>query len=92
MTRDAPITVLDHEIAEEKASALGRAGRRLEAALAALSGAAGEARAPLVAEAADALFAYLVQREAIGLRDSRAILREHRVPADVVARMGVVQR
>jgi hypothetical protein len=92
MSRDAPVTVLDREIAEEKASALGRAGRRLEAALAGLKDAAGEGRPPLVEEAADALFAYLVQREAMGLRDQRTVLREFGVPAEVVARMGVVRR
>src|SRR5262249_52353425 len=77
-----PIAALDYEIAGEKASALGRLGRRLEAALAALAAfdaqAGGEPpsserrerRDALVAEAGDVLWSFIVQREACGLRDS----------------------
>jgi hypothetical protein len=33
----------------------------------------------------------VVQREACGLRDQRAIMREYRVPADVQNRMGIFE-
>jgi hypothetical protein len=33
---------------------------------------------------------FVVQREACGLRDSRAIMREYKVPAEVQQRMGLV--
>lgn len=96
-------SALGYEIAQEQAAALGRLGRALEAALAALSEhdgrqsqggdrleqtAAGAVRARLLQEASDALWCFVVQREACGLRDQRAIMREYRVPADVQNRMG----
>jgi hypothetical protein len=40
-------------------------------------------RARLLQEASDALWCFVVQREACGLRDQRAIMREYRVPRDV---------
>jgi hypothetical protein len=99
-SRTAPIAALDYEIAQEQASALGRMGRALEAALAALAdyeraggggggGGDGAARARLVQDASDALWCYMVQREAMGLRDPRPVLRDYRVPAEVHSRMGV---
>ena len=86
---------LDYEIAQEQVSAFGRLGRALEAALAALAeyerdnGERNATRARLVAEASDALWYFIVQREAIGLRDPRPVLRDYRVPAEVHNRMGV---
>jgi len=101
--KDNPAALLDHEFAQERATALGRLGRALEAALAALSafdanhprdGAHGEAeqrrRAILVAQASLALWHLVVQREACGLRDMRAVVRDYRVPPDVAARMGAL--
>lgn len=96
--RTAPVVALDYEIAQERASALGRLGRALEAALAALADHdAGHAerdatRAPLVQDASDALWCFLVQREACGLRDPRPVLRHYGVPGEVYARMGVFGR
>ena len=90
-----PSDVLDYEIAQEQASALGRMGRALEAALAKLrehdarhaqaspSAPAQPARRALVMEAGHALWMFVVQREACGLRDSRTIMREYKVPAEV---------
>jgi len=92
------VVALDYEIAEEQASALGRLGRTLEAALAALSGHDAEhperdsVRARLVQDASDALWCFVVQREACGLRDSRQVVRDYRIPAEVYARMGIFRR
>lgn len=90
------LIALDYEVAQEQASALGRAGRALETALQALSdhdaampAAPGTERAALVQDASDALWRFMVQREAIGLRDPRPVLRDYRVPADVHNRMGI---
>jgi len=94
-SRKAPVVALDYEIAQEQASALGRLGRALEAALAALADhdMAGlprdGARKQLVQQAGEALWYFIVQREACGLRDARMVIRDYRVPADVYARMGV---
>ena len=48
-----------------------------------------EARAALVASAAQALWQFVVQREACGLRDSGTVMRMYGVPAEVRDRMGV---
>ena len=97
---------LDYEVAREQASTLGRLGRALERALAALSefdrahsadegGANEEAqtralRARLVHEASNALWCFIIQREACGLRDSRAVMRDYNVPPEVQHRMGML--
>jgi len=92
------VVALDYEIAHEQAGALGRLGRALEAALAALSGHDAErlerdsARARLVQDASDALWCFIVQREACGLRDPRPVICDYRVPAEVYARMGIFRR
>ena len=97
-----PADLLEHEFAQEKASALGRLGRALEAALAALAefdadhspGASSADRRPLraslVAEASVALWHFVVQREACGLRGTRHVLRDYRVPPEVAVRMGAL--
>jgi hypothetical protein len=84
---------LQYEIAEEKASALGRLGRRLDAALTALA-ACPEAnsnrktRDRLVEQAGYALWLLAVQREACGLNKLDHVLQVYRVPNEVYARMG----
>lgn len=91
----ARVVALDYEIAQEQVSALGRLGRALEAALAALSeyeqtdGKRDARRARLVQEASEALWCFMVQRDACGLRDPRPVIRDYRVPAEVHNRMGV---
>jgi hypothetical protein len=102
-----PVEVLGHEILQEQASALGRLGRGLEAALAALRAfdtahsrenrATGpetppgehQARRALVDAAGEALWMFVVQRESCGLRDSRNVMRDYKVPAEVQERMGI---
>jgi hypothetical protein len=94
----APLAALDYEIAQEQASALGRLGRALEAALGALAdyqashGGRDATRARLVEDASDALWCFIVQREACGLRDPRPVIRDYRVPREVYARMGAFGR
>ncbi len=94
--RSASLTdALDYEIAQEQASALGRAGRALEAALAALcehhrNGENGdETHQTLVADAGDALWRFIIQRECCGLRDARVVMRDYRVPQEVQNRMDI---
>ena len=97
---DTPADLLDYEFGQEKASALGRLGRALEAAIAALaefdgnnprgtiSAAGKHERAELISQASVALWHFIVQREACGLRDMRQVMRDYRVPEEVAARMG----
>ncbi|HEX3535550.1 MAG TPA: DUF6665 family protein [Stellaceae bacterium] len=94
-----PFDVLNYELVEEQAAALGRIGRALEAALAKLrefdAGDPGagapeslrQARRNLVTEAGHALWMFVVQREACGLRDSRIVMRNYDVPGEVQQRM-----
>jgi hypothetical protein len=91
----SPAGVLGYEIAQETASALGRHGRALEAALKDLAefDAADPPRdrterAILVATAAQAYWHFIVQREACGLRDAGMVVRMYRVPVEVQHRMG----
>jgi len=85
---------LEYEIAQERASALGRLGRRLEAALAALAACPPTAtserttRDSLVEEAGYALWLFVVQREACGLNDSAQVIQTYGVPHEVYARLG----
>jgi uncharacterized protein DUF6665 len=97
----SPLDLIDTEIIQEQAFALGRLGRGLEAALAALrefdaalasppSDAARAQRTTLVAQAGHALWMFVVQRESCGLRDSRAVMRDYQVPPEVQVRMGLL--
>ncbi|MEF2074760.1 DUF6665 family protein [Consotaella aegiceratis] len=81
---------LDAEILQEKAASLGRAGRRVEAALDALQAVAGEApeRPALVRDAARAVHHFFIQRELCGLRRHGDVIREMAIPKDVLARVG----
>ncbi len=85
---------IEYEIAAEKAASLGRVAARMEAAVAALrafdeAGAPGgaRARAELFIDAADWVWSYVVQREAMGWRDHREALAVYGVPDEVIARM-----
>jgi hypothetical protein len=87
-------TTLEYEIAQERASALGRLGRRVEGALAALAACPRTAhfdpkiRDRLVEQAGYALWLFVVQREACGLNDSAHVMRNYGVPKEVYAHMG----
>ena len=96
-----PADLLGYEIIQEQASALGRLGRGLEAALAKLRAfdtahpptkatpTERQARRALVVEAGHALWMFMVQREACGMRDSHAVKRNYQVPQDVQEQVGV---
>lgn len=100
---DSAFASLEQEFAQERASALGRMGRRLESTLADLAAhdaavatgakpGSDAARMALRQAAGEALWLLVVQREVIGLGDMRAVIRDYRVPADVVAVMGPAHR
>ena len=95
---DTPLDVLEYELVQEQAAALGRMGRALEVALDKLREfdakhsntpvSETHARRGLVAAAAKALWMFIVQREACGLRDSRTVVRDYNVPGEVLVRSG----
>jgi hypothetical protein len=92
--RDSGYATLQYEIAEERASALGRLGRRLEAALTALAACPRTAnsdrkiRDSLVEQAGYALWLFVVQREAYGLNKIDHVIQVYGVSNEVVVRMG----
>jgi len=102
INRQKRIDAFDYEVAQEMAGALGRLGRALERTLHALAefdaawpsdaGLTSEARARRqqhIRDASRALWHFMVQREACGLRDTRQVLRDYAVPTEVRDRMGV---
>lgn len=85
---------LELEIASERAASLGRAGTRLEVALAALAGHAGDEaeREDLLAAAGEVLWFYVIQRECLRMYDHDNAFAIYRVPGEVIARMGPRRR
>ena len=96
------LPALEHEIAGEMAAALGRSGRRLEAALqrlrehdAGLAPASGQEdarRAELLVDAADAYWCHIVQREAMGLSGTERVADDYEVPLEVRRHAGPKRR
>lgn len=87
--QESALDLLGHEILAEKAAALGRAGQRVDEALAKLreNGEGGD-RNRLLKEAAEAVHAYFIQRELCGLRKHDAVIREYDIPRAVLVRLG----
>lgn len=102
--QDPVSAALEQEVLAEKAGTLARLGTVLERRLkrlaefevAAASGqhaGTGEAlRDRLVAEAGEALWHVVIQRELCGLRNTRAFYEGYRVPKAVMLRMGPAGR
>jgi len=99
-TGTSGMDALEYELLQEKAWNLRRLANRLRQALDALhafdaeraDGAApadAEGREALLAEAGEALWYYVVQREVSGLRDNASVMREMGVPREVQLRMGL---
>ncbi len=86
---------VENEIAAEKASALGHHGRMAQKAVAALHDfdadpQPGMERLTLVKVAAREVWKYFIQRELCGLRDQRDVIREYRIPPEVLRRLGAM--
>jgi hypothetical protein len=90
--RDAA-SALAGELIAESAASLGRAGRRLEDALAALGAhpRRDHRRAELVDAAAYYAWSYVCLRGALGWADDDDALRVYAVPPEVRARIGAVR-
>jgi hypothetical protein len=86
---DTAESALHYELMEEQAQSLGRAGRKAEAALAALrEHPGGEGRAEALKAAADAVWGYFVQREVMGLRNRAEVIDQYDIPREVLVRLG----
>jgi hypothetical protein len=90
MVRDRDEHPLEHELNAERAAALGRAGKRLETALAAL--ATSDRDLDLIDEAATAAWYYMITRESMRMYDHKAAFAIYGVPDYVLARVGVIRR
>jgi hypothetical protein len=84
-----PLAPIELELEGERASALGDAGRRLEAALAELELGDTEDR---LDEAATAAWHYMILRESVRMFDHRAAFDVYGVPPRVRARIGVMKK
>lgn len=91
------LDALAYEAVQETATALGRIGGKLEAALEALrrhdaTDNPNQNRDELVQEAADAAWILFIQRDHLGLRTDHHLLSTYDIPKDVMARVGVIVR
>lgn len=88
--QDSLQQALDYEVAQEKATSLGHAGRVVAERMTALRAFEGEKadRIPLLKAAADAVWAYFIQRELCGLRRHDDAIREYGIPREVLVRLG----
>jgi hypothetical protein len=87
---DAALDLLGHEILAEKAAGLGRTGAEVEKSLARLRDHQGSEaeREVLLKAAADAVYAWFIQRELCGFRRHDAVIRQYDIPKAVLARLG----
>lgn len=90
----AALDAFSYEAAAETAAALGRAGKKLEAALAALerhdaTPRANQNRDDLVQQAADCAWALFIQRDFLGLKTDHHLTDTYRIPREVMLRVGV---
>lgn len=96
-TRDSGLNLLEYELMSERADALGRHGLKVEKAIAALSVLEDAATTPdkreqLLNDAADAVWAFFIQREICGLRSNRDAVQRYGIPKEVMARLGIVRK
>ncbi len=91
---DAAFNVLETDLMAERAASLGHHGRLAEASVAALHAFSGadEDRIAVRRKAVRHVWAYFVQREACGMRDHREIIKDWKIPGEVLSRLGAVER
>ena len=85
------VAAIEAELQEERAYALGLAGKKVEAALDALTTDPRDME-QLLDEAGTAVWHYYIMREALGMFDHEAVVTAYRIPGRVLARVGVVRR
>jgi hypothetical protein len=87
---ETSLSAVDQEILAEKATSLDNAGRKVETCMEKLRShqGDGETRMALGKSAADAVYAYFVQRELCGFRRHDDIIRDYGIPREVLVRLG----
>jgi len=86
------MAAFEAELAQERASRLGEAGRKVETALAALHAATPATLEDHLDDAATAVWHYMIMREGAGMYDHREAFAIYGVPPRVLARVGVIKR
>lgn len=92
-------SVLDYELREQKAQALGTLSGQVEQALAALRAfdagvkgpERGDRRRALLDDAADRVWAFMIQREMCGFRNWEAVVKDYGISREVLSRVGQVR-
>jgi hypothetical protein len=100
LSRDTGWDGLDYELREQKAQTLGNLGSQVEPALAALNAFDAavhgtdreERRRAMLDDAADLVWAFMIQRELCGFRNWEAVVKDYRIPREVLNRVGQVRR
>jgi hypothetical protein len=100
LSRETGWDVLDYELREQKAHTLGKLGGQVEQVLVALRafdaaahGTDGEERRrAMLDDAADLVWAFMIQRELCGFRNWEAVVKDYRIPREVLNRVGQVRR
>jgi hypothetical protein len=96
-TSSAVVNAVEAEVIAEQAASLARAARRIEKALATLAAFDGgqplpapepgrsvlRTRAEILAEAREALWFLIVQREACGFRNTEEVMAAYAIPAEI---------
>jgi len=93
-------SVLDYELREQKAHSLATLSGQVEHALVALRAFDAEAheadrehrRRALLDDAAELVWAFMIQRELCGLRNWDAVVKDYSIPREVLNRVGQVRR
>lgn len=93
-----PAAAINRSLREESAGALGRAGRRLRLAVRALAEYDGRGaprgsheRRFLLDDAAEALWAYVIQKEQMGVPDNDIVNRVYGVTPEIWKALGAVR-
>jgi hypothetical protein len=96
---DSNEAILNYEILQEKAQALGRAARQIEQALQALhrhdkqlAPTLAAQREDLVADAAEKAHHFLILRELCGFRDWPEVAEFYAIPPEILKRMGTSRK
>ena len=86
-------SILDYELLGEKAATLGRMGEKAAKAMSALHrcSLADRDRPMRLAQAAEAVWCFFIQRELCGFRDHRVVISELNIPREVLVRLGAVR-
>ncbi|OWW04671.1 hypothetical protein ATY81_01415 [Rhizobium sp. R72] len=94
--QSSALNSLDYELSSARADALGRQGRKAEAALARLAawspGDRRHDRQTLLDEASEAVWALFIQREICGLHNDKDVIKRYQIPGEVLARLGAVRK